>query len=114
MQEPIAHFKEISEIGFTLVFAVAALYGVALLGKYFMKLLEQKEQQIRDEREARDKLTYQTLEVVRNNTDGFREMVTKLTDFMQEGRTHHKEVITHLSNISSANSFSQKPLRRVK
>jgi hypothetical protein len=114
MQETTAHFKEISEIGFTLVFAVVALYGVALLGKYFMRLLEQKEQQIKDEREARDKLTYQTLEVVKNNTEGFREMVGKLTEFMQEGRVHHKEVTGHLLTLVEQRGFTQKPLRRVK
>jgi hypothetical protein len=106
--------KTLTDTGFTFIFGMVALYAASILARYITKSLEQKENQITEERKARDELSHQTLEVVRNNTEGFREMVGKLTDFMQEGRTHHKEVMSHLAHITSDRGFNQqvKPNRK--
>lgn len=105
----LSGIKTLADTGFTFIFGLAALYASGLLAKYITKSIDQKEKQIAEERQARDALSKQTLEVVRNNTDGFRELISKLTDFMQEGRLHHKEVMTHLAHLASDNGFTQKP-----
>ena len=108
------NIQRLADVGFLFVFALAALYGAVMLAKYVAKILESKDKLIEAQTEKREELVAQTIKVIENNTDAFRTLIAQLTDFMQEGRVHHKEVTGHLINLVEQRGFTQKPLRRVR
>lgn len=108
------NLQHLADVGFLFVFGLAALFGAAMLAKYVAKILESKDKLIEAQTEKREELLEQTLDVIKNNTEAFRTLIGQLTEFMQEGRVHHKEVTGHLLNLVEQRGFTQKPLRRVK
>jgi hypothetical protein len=105
--------KTLTDVGFSFVFGIVALYGAGMLAKYIAHILDKKDIQLIEERKAREELSMQVLNVVNRNTDGFKEMVMKLTDFMQEGRVHHSSVMSQLVDLKDRREgFTQKALRK--
>lgn len=110
----VSDVKNLADVGFLFVFGLASMYALFILSKYIARILEAKDRELADERKQRENLALQTLKVVENNTEAFRSLLSQLTDFMQEGRLHHKEVTGHLINLVEQKGFTQKPMRRIK
>jgi hypothetical protein len=70
----VDNIKSLSEVGFLFVFSISSLAGVAVLARYIARLFQQKERQIESEHKLRDQLLTSNMEVVKNNTEAFKEL----------------------------------------